>query len=137
MAGWGVEVVVAGGLRVVIGFGVGALGAMAGRVGDLDKETAVGHEARPPAVCDESPRPVDMAEEGGCYCTLLLVRVEAAVRGGELPCLRFGNDVGLSANLPPNIEYLKRLTGTTKQTNHAPLPWGVRLRGGEARRAWS
>ena len=37
MAGRGVEVVVAGGLLVVVGFGVGALGTVAGRVGDFDK----------------------------------------------------------------------------------------------------
>jgi hypothetical protein len=35
VAGWGVKVVVAGGLLVVVGFGVSALGAAAGRVGDL------------------------------------------------------------------------------------------------------
>jgi len=35
VASRGVEVVVAGGLLVVVGFGVGALGAVAGRVGDF------------------------------------------------------------------------------------------------------
>ena len=39
-------------------------------------------KAHPPAVGDEPPRPVDLAEEGGCYYALLLVRVEAAVLGG-------------------------------------------------------
>ena len=42
------------------GFGVGALGAVAGLVGDLDKALAVEHKARPPAVGDEPPRPVDL-----------------------------------------------------------------------------
>ena len=37
MAGLRVEVVVEGGLLVVVGIGVGALGAVAGRVRDLDK----------------------------------------------------------------------------------------------------
>ena len=41
----------------------------------------------------EPPRPVDLTEEQGCYRTLLLVRVEAAVLGGELLCHRFGDDV--------------------------------------------
>ena len=53
---------------------------------------AVEHEARPPAVGDEPPRLVDLAEEGGCYYALLLVRVEAAVLGGELLCHHFGDD---------------------------------------------
>ena len=43
-AGRGVEVVFAGGLLVVVGFGVGALGAVAGRVGDFDKAPAVEHK---------------------------------------------------------------------------------------------
>jgi hypothetical protein len=47
VAGRGVEVVVAGGFLVVIGFDMGALSAMAGRVGDPDKAPAVGLEARP------------------------------------------------------------------------------------------
>jgi hypothetical protein len=41
------------------------------------------------AGCDEPPRPVDLAEKEGCYHALLLVRVEAAVLGGELLCHRF------------------------------------------------
>ena len=45
VAGRGVEVAVAGGLLVVVGFGVGALGAVVGRVGDLDKAPAVDHKA--------------------------------------------------------------------------------------------
>ena len=32
----------------------------AGRVGDFDKAPAVEHKARPPAVGDESPRPVEL-----------------------------------------------------------------------------
>ena len=66
--------VVVGGLLVVVGFGVGALGAVAGRVRDLDKAPAVEHKVRPPAVGDEPPRPVDLAEKAGCYHALLLVR---------------------------------------------------------------
>ena len=92
MAGRGVEVVIAGGLLVVVGFSVGALGAVVGRVGDFDKAPAVEHKARPPAVGDEPPRPVDLAEKEGCYHALLLVRVEAAVLGGELLCHRFGKN---------------------------------------------
>ena len=42
MAGLRVEVVIESGLFVEVGFGVGALGAVAGRVGDLDKALAVG-----------------------------------------------------------------------------------------------
>ena len=86
MAGLRVEVVVKGGLLVVVGVGVGALGAVAGRVGGLDKAPAVEHKARPPAVGEEPPRPVDLAEKEGCYHALLLVRVEAAVLDGELLC---------------------------------------------------
>ena len=84
MPGLGVEVAVKGGLHVAVGFGVSALGAVAGRVRDLDEAPAVGHKARPPAVGGEPPRPVDLAEEGGCDHALLLVRVEAVVLGGEL-----------------------------------------------------
>ena len=64
---------------------------------DLDKALAVKHKARPPAVGDELPGPVDLAEEGGCYRALLLVSVEAAVLGGELLCHRFGDDVDVEA----------------------------------------
>ena len=46
-----------GGLLVVVGFGVGALGTVAGRVGDFDKAQAVEHKARPPAVGDEPQKP--------------------------------------------------------------------------------
>ena len=62
MAGLRVEVVIESGLFDEVDFGVGALGAVAGRVGDLDKALAVEHKARPPAVGDESPRLVDLAE---------------------------------------------------------------------------
>ena len=93
MASLRVKIVVAGGLLVVVGFGVSALGTVAGRVGDLDKATAVKHKARPPAVGDKPPRPVDLAEKEGCYNTLLLVGVEAAVLGGKLLCHRFGDDL--------------------------------------------
>ena len=93
MAGRGVEVVVAGGLLVVVGFGVGALGTVAGRVGDFDKAPAVEHKARPSAVGGEPPGPVDLTEEEGCHHPLLLVGVEAAVLGGELLCHRFGDEV--------------------------------------------
>ena len=65
MAGLRVEVVVKGGLLVVVGVGVGALGAVAGRVRDLDKAPAVEHKARPSAVGDEPPGPVDLTEEEG------------------------------------------------------------------------
>ena len=51
------EVVVEGGPLVVVGCGVGALGAVAGRVRDLDKAPAVEHKAHPPAVGDEPPGP--------------------------------------------------------------------------------
>ena len=103
VAGLGVEVVFKGGFLVVVGFGVGALGAVAGRVGDLDKAPAVENKARPPAVGDEPPRPVDLAEEEGCYCALLLVGVEAAVLGGELLCHRSSDDANTSSHrhLPP------------------------------------
>ena len=104
MAGRGVEVVVAGGLLVVVGFGVGALGTVAGRVGDFDKAPAVEHKARPPAVGDEPPRPVDLAEKEGCYHALLLVRVEAAVPGGELLCHRFGDFLNIHSHPDPLIE---------------------------------
>ena len=100
VAGRGVEVVVAGGLLVVVGFGVGALGAVAGRAGDFDKAPAVEHKARPPAVGNGPPRPVDLAEKEGCYHALLLVRVEAAVLGGELLCHRFGDDIDVVGHLP-------------------------------------
>ena len=74
-AGHRVEVVAEGGLLVVVGVGVGALGAVAGRVRDLDKAPAVEHKARPPAVGDKPLRPADLAEEEGCFCALLFVRV--------------------------------------------------------------
>ena len=100
MAGLRVEVVVKGGLLVVVGVGVGALGAVAGRVRDLDKAPAVEHKARPPAVGGEPPGPVDLTEEEGCHHPLLLVGVEAAVLGGELLCHRFGDDVDVVGRLP-------------------------------------
>ena len=49
---------------------------------------------------DEPPRPVDLAEEEGCYRALLLVRAEAVVLGGELLCHRFGDDVDVIGHLP-------------------------------------
>jgi hypothetical protein len=61
------------------------------RVGDLGEAQAVAHKARSPAEGDGTPRPLDLAEEGGCYHALLLVRVEAAVLGRELLCHRFSN----------------------------------------------
>ena len=79
---------------------MGALGALAGCVGDLDKAPALEHKARPPTVGNEPPRPVDLAEEEGCYCALLFVRVEAAVLGGELLCHRLGDDVDVVGHLP-------------------------------------
>ena len=119
MAGRGVEVVVAGGLLVVVGFGVGALGTVAGRVGDFDKAPAVEHKARPPAVGDEPPRPVDLAEKEGCYHALLLVRVEAAVLGGELLCHRFGDDIDVVGHLPVGAYH--------RPQDLAPLPVGAEL----------
>ena len=60
MAGLRAEVVVEGGLLVEVGFGVSALGAVAGRVGDLDEAPmevpAVEHEPHPPAVGATSPQ---------------------------------------------------------------------------------
>ena len=100
LAGRGVEVVVAGGLLVAVGFGVGALGAVAGRVKGFEKAPAVEHKVRPPAVGDELPRPVDLAEEEGCYHALFLVRVEAAVLGGELLCHRPSGNVDVVGHLP-------------------------------------
>ena len=47
------EVVAEGGLLVAFGFGMGALGAVGGRVGDLEEALVVGHKSRPPAVDDE------------------------------------------------------------------------------------
>ena len=105
MAGLGVEVVIEGGLFVEVGFGVGALGALgaAGRVGDLDKALAVEHKARPPAVGDEYPRPVDLAKEEGYYHALLLVRVEAAVFGGELFSHRLSSSCRLRQSLEVSV----------------------------------
>ena len=59
MAGLGVAEAAEGGLLVVVGFGVGALGAVAGRFWDLVNAPAIEHKARPPACGDESPRSVD------------------------------------------------------------------------------
>ena len=56
MASLRAEEVFEGGLLVVVGFGMSALGAVAGRVGDLDKALAVEHKARLPAVGDEPPK---------------------------------------------------------------------------------
>ena len=100
MAGLRVEVVVKGGLLVVVGVRVGALGAVAGRVRDLDKAPAVEHKARPSAVGGEPPGPVDLTEEEGCHHPLLLVGVEATVLGGELLCHRFGDEVDGVGRLP-------------------------------------
>ena len=52
---------------------------------------------------DEPQRPVDLAEKEGCYHALLLVRVEAAVLGGELLCHRFGDDIDVVGHLPEGI----------------------------------
>ena len=90
---------------------------MAGRVGDLDEALAIEHKARPPAVGDESPRPVDLAEEEGCYLALLLVRVEAAVLGGELLSHRFGDDVDVVGHLPIGTYH--------RPQDLAPLPVGA------------
>ena len=80
---------------------MGALGAVAGRAGDLVEAPAVVHKARPPAVGDyEPPRPVDLAEEEGCFYALLLVGKEAALFGGELLCHRFGDDIDVIGHLP-------------------------------------
>ena len=100
MAGLRDEEVVEGGPLVVFGFGVGALGPVARRVGDLDEAPAVEHKARPPAVGGEPPGPVDLTEDEGCYHPLLLVRVEAAVLGDELLFHRFGADSGVVGRLP-------------------------------------
>ena len=101
MASLWVEVVVEGGLFVVVGFGMSALGTVAGRVGDLDKAPAVEHKARPPAVGDESPR------------------AEAAVFGGELLSYRFGDDVDVVGHLPIGTYH--------RPQDLAPLPVGVEL----------
>ena len=45
-------------------------------------------------------RPVDLAEKEGCCHVLLLVRVDAAVLGGELLCHRFSDDVDVVGHLP-------------------------------------
>ena len=65
MAGLRVRVVIESGVFVEVGFVVGALGAVAGRVGDLDEAPAVEHKARSPAVGDEPPRPLVLAEKEG------------------------------------------------------------------------
>ena len=65
MAGLEVEVVIEGDLLIGVGVGVCALGAVVGRVGDLDKAPAVEHKARPPAVDGGPPAPVDLTEEEG------------------------------------------------------------------------
>ena len=119
MASLRAKVVIEGGLPVVFGSGAGALGVAAGSVGDLDKAPAVEHKARPPAVGDEPPRPVDLAEEGGFYCTLLLVRVEAAVLGGELLCNCLGDDAGIVGHLPVRTYH--------RPQDPAPLPVGAEL----------
>ena len=119
MAGLRVEVVVEGGLLVVVGIGVGALGAVAGRVRDLDKAPAVEHKARPPAMGGEPPGPVDLTEEESCCHPLLLVRVEAAVLGGELLCHRFGDDIDVVGHLPVGAYH--------RPQDLAPLPVGVEL----------
>ena len=87
--GPGVEVSAECGL-LVAGFGVSALGAVAGRVGDLDEAPVVEHKPRPPAVGDEPPRAVDLAEKEGC--DHIFLSFEAEVSHGELLCRRFGGD---------------------------------------------
>ena len=49
---------------------------------------------------NEPPRLVDLAEKGGCYCALLLVRVEATVLDDELAFHRFADDVDAAGHLP-------------------------------------
>ena len=71
------------------------------------------------AGCDAPPRPVDLAEKEGCYHALLLVRVEAAVLGGELLCHRFGDDVDVVGHLPVGAYH--------RPQDLAPLPVGVEL----------
>ena len=67
----------------------------------------------------EPPRPVDLAEEEGCYHALLLVKVEAAVLGGELFCQRCGDDAGALGHL---------FEGTYNgPQDPAPLPMGAEL----------
>ena len=46
------------------------------------------------------PKSVDLAEKEGCYHVLLLVRVEAAVLGGELLSHRFGDGADVVGHLP-------------------------------------
>ena len=73
----------------------------------------------PPAVGDGPPRPVGLVEEEGCCRTLIIVRVESAVLGGELLCHRFGDDVDVIGHL---------LTGTYHRPQDlAPLPVGAEL----------
>ena len=91
MAGSGVAAVSKGNFHEAVGFGVSALGAVAECVGDLDEAPAVEHKAHPPAVGEEPPRPVDLAEELGCYHALLLVREKAVVIDGELLCYFFSD----------------------------------------------
>ena len=50
---------------------------------------------------DKPPRPVDLAEEGGCDHALLLDGVEAAVLGGGLLCHCFGDDLGAAVGHLP------------------------------------
>ena len=67
----------------------------------------------------EPPRPVDLAEEEGWYCTLLFVRVEAAVLGGELFFHRFGDGVDVVGHLPIGTYH--------RPQGPAPLPVGAEL----------
>ena len=53
MAGLWAEVAVEGSRLVAISFGVSAVSAVSGRVGDLDEAPAVEHDPRPPAGGDE------------------------------------------------------------------------------------
>ena len=75
VAGLGAAAASKGGFHVAVGFSVGMLGAVARRVGHFDEAPAVEHKGRPPAVGDEPPRPVDLAEEGGYCRALFLVSV--------------------------------------------------------------
>jgi hypothetical protein len=59
-------VVVEGGRLVAVGFGLSALGAVVGRIGNLDEKPTAGRELRPPTADDGPPSPIDLAEEDGC-----------------------------------------------------------------------
>ena len=68
---------------------------------------------------DKPPRPADLAEKEGCYHVLLLVRVEAAMLGGELLCHCCGDGVDVVGHLPIGTYH--------RPQDLAPLPVGVEL----------